>query len=493
MTDHQATEPLPFPRALRVPAEPLAGSPVERVPTGTTMVGTRAHAAASAASGRTPAPAVPDATTPGTGEGVGQPARASSRPAVRETLPSGDLVASLFGVGPLPARHALSAPRLHDERLRADLDPASDGHTPLEAALRLRTEVAAERWLARRTRGTLDPAARRLTALVSTHDGIARRLDRSGSEPLVDTTGRTVTRDGARETLDRLSVAVEESLDAGSEKHRTESRARKRLLLGFVLADFALFAYFMSRILNVDIFVPATDPIAFTTSIVFALLFTLGIAYSLHHFGHAHRAHKGDDGEIVVPEGAVGLRLQLVFVHVLMVLPGLLIGVRIVDDSLVAGAPLGLALLLGIAIGVVMAGINQMIYRTEFRDGTTTTDRLLHLGRHLRRAHRRDQELELRLDRLERRIVRTAARAERSAARIEQTGDRRANRGPSVRTLRYTRSMAGTVAQDSALPHVVPARGYLDETVRQIRDPRVADAAVGERAPGTPRPQRPAR
>ncbi|TWX40916.1 hypothetical protein ES689_05815 [Frigoribacterium sp. ACAM 257] len=399
------------------------------------------------------------------------------RPRAVEKLPGSDLALSVIGLGPIPARHVATAPRLHDERLRADLPEGVDDHTPLEAALRLRTEVAAERWLARRTRQALDPAARRLTALSSRHREVLRRLERSGDEPIVDTTGRTVTRDEAQATTDRLSIAIEESLDSGSEKHRTESRARKRLLLFFVLADFALFAYFMSRVLNVDVFMPATDPIAFTTSIVFALLFTLGVAYALHHFGHAHRAHKDDSGEVVVPDGAAQLRLQLVFVHVLTVLPGILIGVRIVDDALVSGAPLPLALLLGVAIGVVMAGIGHLIYRTELRDGTSATDRLLHLGRHLRKAHRRDSKLHLELDRIEGRVAVLSARAERAAARIEQAGDRRANRGPSTRTLRYTRSLAGTVHVGAELPVVSPARGGLDEALAQIRAPRVTDLA----------------
>jgi hypothetical protein len=171
----------------------------------------------------------------------------------------------------------------------------------------------------------------------------------------------------------------------------------------------------------------------------------------------------------------VQLRLQLVFVHVLTVLPGILIGVRIVDDALVSGAPLPLALLLGVAIGVVMAGIGHLIYRTELRDGTSATDRLLHLGRHLRRAHRREAVLHRELDRIERRALVLSARAERAAARIEQSGDRRANRGPATRTLRYTRSLAGTVHVGAALPEVRPARGGLDEALRQIRDPGVAD------------------
>jgi hypothetical protein len=443
-------------------AVPTAAAPPASVPTAVAPI--------------SPASTSPAATTPAP---LPAPRPAGTLPRARavEAIPAGDLVLSLVGVGPIPARHVATAPRLHDERLRADLPEGVDDHTPLEAALRLRTEVAAERWLARRTRQALDPAARRLTALSSRHREVLRRLDRSGDEPLLDTTGRTVTRDEARATADRLSVAIEASLDSGSEKHRTEARARKRLLLFFVLADFALFAYFMSRVLNVDVFMPATDPIAFTTSIVFALLFTLGVAYALHHFGHAHRVHKDDSGEVVVPDGAVQLRLQLVYVHVLTVLPGVLIGVRIVDDALVSGAPLPLALLLGVAIGVVMAGIGHLIYRTELRDGTSATDRLLHLGRHLRKAHRRDRKLHLELDRLERRVAVVSARAERAAARIEQAGDRRANRGPSTRTLRYTRSLAGTVHVGAALPVVRPARGGLDEALGQIRAPRVTDLA----------------
>lgn len=454
-------------------AAPAASAPTAVVPTA--EVPTAAAPPASVPTAVAPSsPASPAATAPAP---FPAPSPAGTVPRARavEAIPAGDLVLSLVGVGPIPARHVATAPRLHDERLRADLPEGVDDHTPLEAALRLRTEVAAERWLARRTRQVLDPAARRLTALSSRHREVLRRLDRSGDEPLVDTTGRTVTRDEARATADRLSVAIEASLDSGSEKHRTESRARKRLLLFFVLADFALFAYFMSRVLNVDVFMPATDPIAFTTSIVFALLFTLGVAYALHHFGHAHRVHKDDSGEVVVPDGAVQLRLQLVYVHVLTVLPGVLIGVRIVDDALVSGAPLPLALLLGVAIGVVMAGIGHLIYRTELRDGTSATDRLLHLGRHLRKAHRRDRKLHLELDRLERRVAVVSARAERAAARIEQTGDRRANRGPSTRTLRYTRSLAGTVHVGAALPVVRPARGGLDEALGQIRAPRVTD------------------
>ncbi|TDT65331.1 hypothetical protein [Frigoribacterium sp. PhB116] len=454
-------------------AAPAASAPTAVVPTA--EVPTAAAPPASVPTAVAPSsPASPAATAPAPFPAP-RPAGTVPRARAVEAIPAGDLVLSLVGVGPIPARHVATAPRLHDERLRADLPEGVDDHTPLEAALRLRTEVAAERWLARRTRQVLDPAARRLTALSSRHREVLRRLDRSGDEPLVDTTGRTVTRDEARATADRLSVAIEASLDSGSEKHRTESRARKRLLLFFVLADFALFAYFMSRVLNVDVFMPATDPIAFTTSIVFALLFTLGVAYALHHFGHAHRVHKDDSGEVVVPDGAVQLRLQLVYVHVLTVLPGVLIGVRIVDDALVSGAPLPLALLLGVAIGVVMAGIGHLIYRTELRDGTSATDRLLHLGRHLRKAHRRDRKLHLELDRLERRVAVVSARAERAAARIEQTGDRRANRGPSTRTLRYTRSLAGMVHVGAALPVVRPARGGLDEALGQIRAPRVTD------------------
>ena len=454
-------------------AAPAASAPTAVVPTA--EVPTAAAPPASVPTAVAPSsPASPAATAPAPFPAP-RPAGTVPRARAVEAIPAGDLVLSLVGVGPIPARHVATAPRLHDERLRADLPEGVDDHTPLEAALRLRTEVAAERWLARRTRQVLDPAARRLTALSSRHREVLRRLDRSGDEPLLDTTGRTVTRDEARATADRLSVAIEASLDSGSEKHRTESRARKRLLLLFVLADFALFAYFMSRVLNVDVFMPATDPIAFTTSIVFALLFTLGVAYALHHFGHAHRVHKDDSGEVVVPDGAVQLRLQLVYVHVLTVLPGVLIGVRIVDDALVSGAPLPLALLLGVAIGVVMAGIGHLIYRTELRDGTSATDRLLHLGRHLRKAHRRDRKLHLELDRLERRVAVVSARAERAAARIEQSGDRRANRGPSTRTLRYTRSLAGTVHVGAALPVVRPARGGLDEALGQIRAPRVTD------------------
>jgi len=453
----------PEPSAPAVPAQPGApGAPSPAAPV--------ADQGTAAPAERAPAPAPAPAPLP-----APRPAGTAPRARAVESLPAGDLALSLVGLGPVPARHVAVAPRLHDERLRADLPAGVDDHTPLEAALRLRTEVAAERWLARRTRQALDPAARRLTALSARHREVLRRLERSGDEPILDTTGRTVTRDEARATADRLSVAIEESLDSGSEQHRTESPARKRLLLFFVLADFALFAYFMSRVLNVDVFMPATDPIAFTTSIVFALLFTLGVAYALHHFGHAHRAHKDSSGEVVVPEGAVQLRLQLVFVHVLTVLPGILIGVRIVDDALVSGAPLPLALLLGVAIGVVMAGIGHLIYRTELRDGTSATDRLLHLGRHLRRAHRREAALHRELDRIERRALVLSARAERAAARIEQSGDRRANRGPATRTLRYTRSLAGTVHVGAALPEVRPARGGLDEALRQIRDPRVAD------------------
>ncbi|MBF4578039.1 hypothetical protein [Frigoribacterium sp. VKM Ac-2530] len=453
-------------------APPAAAVPPAAVPTASVPPASVPAAVAPSSSASTsPAATAPAPLT------APRPAGTLPRARAVEAIPAGDLVLSLVGVGPIPARHVATAPRLHDERLRADLPEGVDDHTPLEAAFRLRTEVAAERWLARRTRQVLDPAARRLTAHSSRHREVLRRLDRSGDEPLLDTTGRTVTRDEARATADRLSVAIEASLDSGSEKHRTESRARKLLLLFFVLADFALFAYFMSRVLNVDVFMPATDPIAFTTSIVFALLFTLGVAYALHHFGHAHRVHKDDSGEVVVPDGAVQLRLQLVYVHVLTVLPGVLIGVRIVDDALVSGAPLPLALLLGVAIGVVMAGIGHLIYRTELRDGTSATDRLLHLGRHLRKAHRRDRKLHLELDRLERRIAVVSARAERAAARIEQTGDRRANRGPSTRTLRYTRSLAGTVHVGAALPVVRPARGGLDEALGQIRAPRVTDLA----------------
>jgi hypothetical protein len=169
----------------------------------------------------TPSPSPTPTPTPVERVPSPRPAGTAPRPRAVETLPAGDLVLSLVGLGPIPARHVATAPRLHDERLRADLPDGTDDHTPLEAALRLRTEVAAERWLARRTRSVLDPAARRLTALSARHREVTRRLERSGEEPIADTTGRTVTRDEAQATADRLSVAIEESLDSGSEQHRT--------------------------------------------------------------------------------------------------------------------------------------------------------------------------------------------------------------------------------------------------------------------------------
>ncbi|GAA0961831.1 hypothetical protein [Frigoribacterium faeni] len=409
-------------------------------------------------------------TTPPTPSTPGS--AAPRRGTARASVPRRDIVLSLFGVGPIPARYAASAPRLHEERLRVAAVGQAGEHTPLESALRLRPELAAERSLARGARARLDPAARRLSALVARYDAVTRRLDRAADDLVVDITGRTMTRSEAHDAVDRLGRALDDSLAAGSERHRTESRWRKRVLLFFVLADFALFAYFMSRILNVDLFLPATDPIAFTTSIVFALLFTLGIAYTLHHLGHGHRAFTDDHGEVVVPTGRTSLRVQLVFAHLLMVLPGVLIGVRIVDDALLAGAAWGLAILLGVAIGIVMSGVNQMIYRTELRDGTAETDRLLHLGRALQAARRRDARLELARDRLERRAVRVAMSAERAAVRIEQRGDRIANRGPSARTLHYTRSLSGSPQEGARLPRVDPARAPFDTATAQLREPR---------------------
>lgn len=198
--------------------------------------------------------------------------RVLRRRSERHRLPTIDVLTSAVGWGPIPFRHLSKAQRMFEERIALGTAPDEESHTPLERAIRSKPELRAEQLIIRTVEHDIEPRVRSITDMAAQRNAIVDEIQRIENQPCMDLTGESLSLQDARVRAKEVAASIEADERRGSVKHRTSSKASRRRLLGFIVADFALLVYFMTRTLNVDILQPQHNPISAVVAVAVTVL-----------------------------------------------------------------------------------------------------------------------------------------------------------------------------------------------------------------------------
>jgi hypothetical protein len=386
----------------------------------------------------------------------------------RARLPRLDVFTSLLGLGPIPFRHLAKAPRMFEERLSTTADPRSPEQTPLETSLRDKTVAKADRYLTRATEKTIEPLVKEARTTAARRDSLRDELARIPEQACTTRRGESISLDEASERANALSTTILEDEARGSVRHHQHSAARKRLTWLFVGADLLLLLYFMTNVFNVSLLRPWLTPIELGTAVVSALFVTFGIASFLHFFGRQHRVYTNDKGGISIPPGDYKGWISVGFVLVLMLVPAGMVGTRVFRDVLDNSGEVAFASFVAVALGLVMYGINWMIYRTVATDGSEEVLDLQHLSKQINYARLKAEALSLAEARAQRQIELSVEKARAEAAKLQQRANDLVARGPAVRTILYIRGVAAPTVEGAAVPEIKVSDAHHTELLEQI-------------------------
>ncbi|WP_433598732.1 hypothetical protein ACQPXH_23935 [Nocardia sp. CA-135953] len=253
--------------------------------------------------------------------------------------------------------------------------------------------------------GTLIQRAVQLRGTIAVVEADMARL---GSRPISGVHDELLTATEGEQRQSAVDAQVRKETGTSSLKHRRVPKAMRLAALLVPVIDLPVFTLFAGDMFNVawDQVAAGRSLLPAITAVVFGLLATAGLALALHFVGFDLRGTKDAQGQPTVPKGRNGLlpRLLIVAAAVISIGASVVMGFRVIRESLAAEVGVAGAVILGLFFGCVVAVLNLVVAVTVLRDGSVLTDELSHLTRQLRPVRKQRQRLERKRDELANRI-----------------------------------------------------------------------------------------
>ncbi len=348
------------------------------------------------------------------------------------SVPKRDIAWSLATGKPIPRDWLPQVLALVSEQNRIAAVREPDTLSQMEALVTSKGMLAAEdaRERGAEQLGQLVDEAAAITGEMST---VRAELDQLGGLPVTGMSGDVITAGDAGTRMTMVSTTVTEERDAGSVKHRRVPVWLHRFATWAPLADFFVLLYFLAQVFNVDLAgLSAGDGAAWgesviplVTSVVFAVLGTAAVAVGLKFVGRDLKGYKDNHGHIQLPEGKARV-IPLLFIGLATAMAigaGIVMGYRIISDSLAAGNGITSAAVLGVFFAVIVVTVNVVVFATQFRDGSLATDEIGHLAAQLGPIECKHVELRQQIDGLAAQLPPLKLKAERvHAATLTKMG-----------------------------------------------------------------------
>ncbi|MFF0527795.1 hypothetical protein ACFYT3_05345 [Nocardia amikacinitolerans] len=233
-------------------------------------------------------------------------------------------------------------------------------------------------------------------------------MGRLAIRPIMGAHDELLTATEGEQRQSAVDAQVRKEAGTGSLKHRRVPKAMRLAAILLPVIDLPVFTLFAGDMFNVawDQVAEGRSLLPAITSVVFGLLATAGLALALHVVGFDLRGMKDAQGQPNVPKGRGGLlsRLLIVAAAVISIGASVVMGFRVIRESLAAEVGVSGAMILGLFFACVVAVLNLVVAMTVFRDGSVLTDELSHLTRQLRPVRKQRERLERRRDSLANRI-----------------------------------------------------------------------------------------
>ncbi|MBF6298973.1 hypothetical protein IU459_15680 [Nocardia amamiensis] len=276
-----------------------------------------------------------------------------------------------------------------------EAEVASEG---IQAATKIRDEAVANL-------GKLTQQAVQLRGTITLVEADMARL---ATRPIVGAHDELLTATEGEQRQSAVDAQIRKETGTGSLKHRRVPKAIRLAALLVPVVDLPVFTLFAGDMFNVawDQVAEGRALLPAITSVVFGLLATAGLALALHVVGFDLRGTKDAQGQPNIPKGRPGMvsRLLIAGVASLGILTAVVMGFRVIRESLAAEVGVPGAVILGLFFACVVAVLNLVVAVTVFRDGSVLTDELSHLRRQLRPVRKQRQRLERKRDELANRI-----------------------------------------------------------------------------------------
>ncbi|MGK8508222.1 hypothetical protein ACRS5S_09205 [Nocardia asiatica] len=268
----------------------------------------------------------------------------------------------------------------------------------IQAATKIRDEAVAQL-------GKLTQQAVQLRGNICLVEADMARL---ATRPITGVHDELLTATEGEQRQSAVDAQVRKETGTGSLKHRRVPKAMRLAALLVPIVDLPVFTLFAGDMLNVawDQVADGRSLLPAITALVFGLLATAGVALGLHMVGFDLRGTKDAQGQPTVPKGRGGLlpRLLIVAAGAISIGASVVMGFRVIRESLAAEVGVPGAVILGLFFACVVAVLNLVVAVAVFRDGSVLTDELSHLTRQLRPVRKQRQRLERKRDELVNRI-----------------------------------------------------------------------------------------
>ena len=303
-------------------------------------------------------------------------------------IPTGQLLTSLVGVGPIPFTKVVKTHTIVGESNRLAGPAGAEELTLAETVTRAPVVARAIKGLEKTLKNTIEPQIDALKKTYARINLLGEMITEAQKSPLVGAGGEQLTVEEAQHAHDTLRDKATRETNAGSKEHHIRRQRSTKKEIGLLLLDFPVFFLAMTGLLNVSfrlLFVgdgPTT--IMAVTAAVFALLGTLLFAVLMRAMGRRHRRFKGADSTI----DATGIARRRIMIEQIVtvtitVAAALVMGLRIYTEGIDAGSNIALIVILAILFAVLVGVSGYVNYMSEYENGSETSDRIQHLSSQL--------------------------------------------------------------------------------------------------------------
>ncbi|MCJ0901715.1 hypothetical protein MTX38_32045 [Rhodococcus sp. ARC_M13] len=391
---------------------------------------------------------------------AGKPARGEV------TIPKGEKISSLFGLGPMPASKIPAVQALVTESNRLDTRPGVGELTLGEQAVRAKVVGRAEKGLAKDVERKVVPLIAKLRSLYGQINMLDKLIGAADIMSLHGPNGELLTPGEAQDAHDTMRDQVTRKIGEGSKEHlidRDYSKARNRRLM---LLDFPVFLLAMMGLLNVNLRqvfnLDGPALVGAGTAIVFAIFGTWLFAEIMGRSGARHRRFKDADTALGAPDSTrKRMRAEQIALAAIVIFASSVMGIRIFTEGMEADTPLALVLTLSGLLAVLVGTAGYLNYMSEYENGSDQTDRVKHLASQLGNREATIQQLGKQRALLVEESGIVLATLHRTLAAAAEAAAQKVTGSSADKAIRASRSYAGSRT-------AVPAPAFDSPTILEI-------------------------
>lgn len=371
----------------------------------------------------------------------------TTNPTSGAKVPAGDTLTSMIGLGPIPFTKVIATRAMVEEANR-DTDRHSEALSEQENATRAAALKKAQKKLDKAVTGTIEPLIKKIKALHAEINIIDRMIITYQDRPLVGPAGEHLTATEAKHRQNQLREQVTHDTENGSTKHQQSAPTRRRAKeIGLLLIDFPVFLYAMISLLNVNLPKVAqgnlADIVPMVIAATFAILGTVLLAVIYRAMGRRHRAYKTDDRTIAAGGAGRTVQIEIASLIAVAAAAAAVMASRVALEGIEAEASTPMVASIASLFALLLMFSCYINYRSEFDNGSTTTDQLNILSNQTRqREHHHADLVNARQAKVEQAGVNTATML-REIAKAKATAHRSVTDSAHDKSIRIARSYHG--------------------------------------------------